>query len=81
MSDVKVELRKTNKARCRICNEYPTNTMVTLNGRWYDDRYYICQDCAKLVRDQLNDLNLSGKILPQPKVDKNKPEEEDLSNI
>lgn len=79
MSD-NVQLRKTSGAYCRFCGEKPVNKFVVLKGRYYEN-YFLCQSCASLVRDELNNLNISGKILPQPKVDKNKPDEEDLSNI
>lgn len=76
-----VEFRKTAGARCRSCGKTPKNEMVIIQGNYYEDKNYVCQNCAKLLIVELQSLNLSGTAFP-PKVEKKKDDiEEDLSNI
>ena len=73
-----IEFRKTAGASCRHCYVVPSNEMVIFPGNWKNGKYYLCQECAKQLKDELSELNFSGNILS---ISKPESRVEDLSNI
>ena len=74
----KVKFRKTAKAHCRLCYSQPEKEkeMVIFPGSWRGGKYYLCQACASIVKDDLNSLSLDTTVTKS-----DTPVAEDLSTI
>ena len=69
-----IEFRETRKASCRICNKTKIDKMIVITFG-YNNKVFICQNCAIDLKENIESLNLSKEIEKQDEIS------EDLSDL